>query len=125
LQIKDQVFEEQERAFHNTEKGIRNFVRNLEMVLFQINEVVMSQLHNSESIYNFINDPAASNDEYRIAQIFIANELCPQFVSFLGFLLVYRIINYYIIMEPVFLNKDSFGRVVRRSSIFQGQFVIL
>lgn len=75
------MFEEQERAFYSIEKGIRNFLFSSKVVLDQLNEVVMSQLQNSEAIYDFYNENVSNNNDYREAQFYIANELFPQYVS--------------------------------------------
>lgn len=74
------MFEEHERAFYSIEKGIRNFLFASKIVLDQLNEVVMSQLLNSEAIYDFYNDNVSNNNDYRVAQLNIANELYPQYV---------------------------------------------
>lgn len=81
LQGRDELFEEHERAFYNIEKGIRNFVLNSKVVLEQLNEVVMSQLQNSVAIFDFYCDSVSNNEEYRAAQLYIANELYPQYVG--------------------------------------------
>jgi chaperone required for assembly of F1-ATPase len=79
--VRDELFEEQERAFYSIEKGIRNFVFGSRVVLEQLHEVVMSQLQNSEAIYDFYNESVSNNNDYRAAQFYIANELYPQYVS--------------------------------------------
>jgi hypothetical protein len=71
----------------------------------QMNEVVMSQLQNSEAIRDFYNENVSNIDEYRVAQLYIANDLFSQFVS-----LFHKYFNFY--LQIVYFKKSSYQKYV-------------
>jgi hypothetical protein len=71
--------------FHVLEKTIRLFVRNVEIFLTSLEDMVMTQLHCAEAIADFYqeNQKVANVDEFRMVQHTLVTETFTMFVSIL------------------------------------------